>query len=110
IGLYTINAGHCLLTTSHEMFSLIAFTLLVTYIIVEPHPQEISAGTGAMVSLVAFLFQLISSLSSNAVTAASQNPIFKDPLVNVHVTSAVFGYAALTLATIYGSLYLLLYR
>ena len=110
IGLYTILAGHCLLTTSHELFSLIAFTLLATYIIVEPRPKEISAGTGAMVSLVAFLFQLISSLSSHTVSAVSQNPIFKDPVFNIHVTSAVFGYAALTLATIYGSLYLLLYR
>jgi ABC-type uncharacterized transport system permease subunit len=109
IGFYTVLAGHCLLTTSHELFSLIAFTLLVTYIIVEPRPKEISAGTGAMVLLVTFLFQLISSLSSNSASAA-QNPIFSDPFFNIHVTSAVFGYAALTLATIYGSLYLLLYR
>jgi ABC-type uncharacterized transport system permease subunit len=108
IGLYTITAGHCLLTTSHELFSLIAFTLLVTYAIVELRPNQISAGTGAMVFLVAFLFQLISSLSSRGSAAA--NPIFSDPIFNVHVTSAVFGYAALTLATIYGSLYLLLYR
>ncbi len=109
IGLYTILAGHCLLTTSHELFSLIAFTMLVTYIIVEPRPKEISAGTGTMVAMVTFLFQLISSLSSNS-SSASQNPIFSDTFFNVHVTSAVFGYAALTLATIYGSLYLLLYR
>jgi ABC-type uncharacterized transport system permease subunit len=109
IGFYTISVGHCLLTTSHEMFSLIAFTIIATYIIVEPHPKEISGGTGAMVSLVAFLFQLISSLSSNA-APASGNPLFKDPIFNIHVTSAVFGYASLTLATIYGSLYLLLYR
>jgi ABC-type uncharacterized transport system permease subunit len=110
IGLYTINAGHCLLTTSHELFSLIAFTLLATYVIVELRRDELSAGTGAMVLLVAFLFQCVSSLSSRTNTLAAQNPIFSNPLFNIHVTSAVFGYAALTLATIYGSLYLLLYR
>jgi len=110
IGLYTITNGHCLLTTSHELFSLIAFTLLATYVIVELRPAELSAGTGAMVLLVAFLFQLVSSLSSRTNTLAAQNPIFLDTLFNIHVTSAVFGYAALTLATIYGSLYLLLYR
>jgi ABC-type uncharacterized transport system permease subunit len=109
IGLYTVITGHCLLTTSHELFSLIAFTLLATYVIVELRPKELSAGSGTMVLLVAFLFQLISSLSSHT-AAASPNPIFKDPYFNIHVTSAVFGYAALTLATIYGSLYLLLYR
>src|SRR5450432_52098 len=53
IGLYTISAGHCLLTTSHELFSLIAFTLMATYAIVELRPNEISAGSGAMVLLVA---------------------------------------------------------
>ncbi len=110
IGLYTITAGHCLLTTSYELFSLIAFTLLVTYTIVEIRPQEIAAGTGAMVSLVAFVFQLVSSLASRYTSPLAKNPIFSDPLFNIHVTSAVFGYAALTLATIYGSLYLLLYR
>ncbi len=109
IGLYTVVAGHCLLTTSHELFSLIAFTLLATYAIVELRPNQVSAGTGAMVFLVAFIFQLISSLSSHS-GSASSNPIFSDPIFNIHVTSAVFGYAALTLATIYGSLYLLLYR
>ena len=110
IGLYTVAVGHCLLTTSHELFSLIAFTLLVTYAIVELRPGQISAGTGAMVFLVAFLFQLVSSLSSWSGSLGSSNPIFRDLTFNVHVTSAVFGYAALTLATIYGSLYLLLYR
>jgi ABC-type uncharacterized transport system permease subunit len=108
IGFYTVSAGHCLLTTSHELFSLIAFTLLSTYVIVELRRDELSAGTGAMVLLVAFIFQLVSSLSSHS--AALQNPIFTDPYFNIHVTSAVFGYAALTIATIYGALYLLLYR
>lgn len=107
IGLYTITTGHCLLTTSYELFSLIAFTLLVIYAIVEIRPGEVAAGTGVLVSLVAFLFQLVSSLTSHY---EAKNPIFSDPLFNIHVTSAVFGYAALTLATIYGALYLMLYR
>src|SRR5258706_4949351 len=48
IGLYTILAGHCLLTTSHELFSLIAFTLLTTYVIVELRPDELSAAAGTI--------------------------------------------------------------
>ena len=110
IGLYTIIAGHCLLTTSYELFSLIAFTLLATYSIVELQSQLVSSGTGAMISLVAFLFQLISSLTARYNSPSGRNTIFSEPFFNIHVTSAVFGYAALTLATIYGSLYLLLYR
>ena len=60
--------------------------------------------------LVAFLFQFVSAIGIGQKTPATLNPIFLDPIFNIHVTSSVFGYAALTLSTIYGSLYLLLYR
>jgi ABC-type uncharacterized transport system permease subunit len=110
IGAYTVAAGHCLLTNSYEFFSLIAYTLFVSYAIVELKPNQIAAGTGMMVSLVAFIFQLVSSLGASPDHDRGFAEIFKDPIFNIHVTSAVFGYAALTLATIYGSLYLLLYR
>ncbi|MEI8135478.1 MAG: cytochrome c biogenesis protein CcsA [bacterium] len=109
IGIYTRESGHCLMTTSHELFSLIAFTILTTYTIVELRPREFSAGTATMVALVSFSFQLVSSLSSD-ISNNHSNPLFSDPIFNIHVTTAVFGYAALTLATVYGSLYLLLYR
>ncbi|HET9134996.1 MAG TPA: cytochrome c biogenesis protein CcsA [Candidatus Kapabacteria bacterium] len=110
IGSYTVSTGHCLLTTASEIFSLIAFTLLITYIIVELRPTSSSSGTGMVVALVAFLFQLISAIGVGNKSVAGINPIFLEPSFNIHVTSAVFGYAALTLSTIYGSLYLLLYR
>jgi HemX protein len=110
IGSYTVSTGHCLLTTASEIFSLIAFTLLITYIIVELRPTSSSSGTGMVVALVAFLFQLISAIGVGNKSVAVINPIFLEPSFNIHVTSAVFGYAALTLSTIYGSLYLLLYR
>jgi ABC-type uncharacterized transport system permease subunit len=110
IGAYTIAAGHCLLTNFYEFFSLIAYTLVVSYAIVELKPKQIAAGTGMMVALVGFVFQLVSSLGASPDHDKGFSEIFKDPIFNTHVTSAVFGYAALTLATIYGSLYLLLYR
>lgn len=110
IGAYTVAAGHCLLTNFYEFFSLISFTLVVSYALVELKPNQIAAGTGMMVSLVAFIFQLVSSLGASPEHVSDFYAIFKDPVFNIHVTSAVFGYAALTLATIYGSLYLMLYR
>lgn len=110
IGAFTAAAGHCLLTNFYEFFSLVAFTLLVSYGLVELKPKQIAAGTGMMVSAVGFAFQLASSLSASPEHVSENLQIFNDPVFNIHVTSAVFGYAALTLATIYGSLYLLLYR
>jgi len=110
IGAFTIAAGHCLLTNFYEFFSLIAYTLLVSYMIVELKPKQVAAGTGMMVALVGFVFQLVSSLGTSPDHDRGFAEIFRDPIFNTHVTSAVFGYAALTLATIYGALYLLLYR
>ncbi|HYM21132.1 MAG TPA: cytochrome c biogenesis protein CcsA [Candidatus Kapabacteria bacterium] len=98
------------MTNASEMFSLVAFTLLVTYTIVELRPIGTKVGTGLLVMIVAFVFQLFSSLGTHPVLASVVNPIFLDASFNAHVTMAVFGYAALTLSTIYGSLYLLLYR
>ena len=83
--------------------------MLFTFVIVEARPNNTSAGTGTMIMIVAFLFQLISSIGSNR-ESRSINPIFLDPSFNIHVASIVFGYAALTLSTIYGSLYLILYQ
>lgn len=110
IGAFTAAAGHCLLTNIYEFFSLIAFTLIASYALVELKPKQVASGTGMMVALVCFVFQLTSSLAVSPEHLSDFHHIFEDPIFNVHVTSAVFGYAALTLATIYGSLYLLLYR
>ena len=110
IGLYTIHEGHCLLASIYELSSLIAFTLLATYAFVELRLRNESTGTGFLVALVAFIFQVSSSLFIDTVSSIEHAPLLKNPLFNLHVTSAVFGYAALTLSMIYGTLYLLLFR
>ncbi len=110
IGTYTITTGHCLLTTAPEIFSLVAFTLLTTYLIVEVRPDTRFGATGLLVICVSFLFQLASSIGLWSQGASEPNPIFLAPSFNIHVAASVFGYAALTLSTIYGSLYLLLFR
>jgi ABC-type uncharacterized transport system permease subunit len=77
---------------------------------VEVRREHFSVGTGLMVVLVGFVFQLVSSLNTTIDIPGARNELFGSPMFNVHIITVVFGYAALTLATIYGSLYLLLYR
>jgi ABC-type uncharacterized transport system permease subunit len=110
IGSYTKAAGHCLYTNFYELFALIAFVLLLIYAMVEVRREHFSVGTGLMVVLVGFVFQLVSSLNTTIDIPGARNELFGSPMFNVHIITVVFGYAALTLATIYGSLYLLLYR
>jgi ABC-type uncharacterized transport system permease subunit len=110
IGIFTKEAGHCLHTSVYELFSLIAFTLVAVYTIVEVRRKQFAAGTGLMVVTVSFVFQLLSSFNTSVENISPSESLFTTPAFTVHIITAVFGYASLTLATIYGSLYLLLYR
>lgn len=107
---FTLSAGHCLYTNFYEFFSLIAFTMLVSYTAVEPRRKGLAAGTGMMVVLAGFIFQTISSLKTSIAHVSDHQHLFESPMFNVHIVTIVFGFSALTLSTIYGSLYLLLYR
>ncbi len=110
IGLHTIHEGHCLLASIFELCSLIAFTLLAIYFFVEMRITSEASGTGFLVAVVAFLFQTASSLFIQSTSSIEHSAILKNPLFNIHVTSAIFGYAALSLSMIYGTLYLWLFR
>ena len=110
IGAYTGQNHHELLATIYELSSLIAFTLLAVYIFAELRPSHETSGTGFFVMAVAFVLQLISSINISGESVPETLLILRDPIFNAHVTTSVFGYAALTLAAIYGGLYLLLFR
>lgn len=110
IGLFTMYYGRCLLATFPEISSLIAFTLFTIFTLVEIRRTDQAAGTGFFVALIAALFQIFSSIRVTGVSGLAGLDILKDPTFNIHVTAAIFGYSAWTLATIYGGLYLLLYK
>ncbi len=110
IGAYAAQNHHDLVATVYELFSLIAFTLLAVYVFAELRPSRETSGTGFFVTAICFLLQLVSSLTIGGEPVPETKAILSDPVFNLHVTTSVFGYAALMLAAIYGSLYLLLYR
>ncbi|HEY3876413.1 MAG TPA: cytochrome c biogenesis protein CcsA [Candidatus Kapabacteria bacterium] len=108
IGAYTAHYRHELVATVFELSSLIAFTLLAVYVFAELRTSRETSGTGFFVTAIAFLLQLLSSIANE--TPPETKAILHDPIFNLHVTTSVFGYAALMLAAIYGGLYLLLFR
>lgn len=110
IGSYTAEFHHDLVATVFELCSLIAFTLLAVYVFAELRTSQETSGTGFFVTIVCFVLQFVSSLSNNGGPLQANQAILRDPIFNLHVTTSVFGYAALMLAAIYGGLYLLLYR
>ncbi len=110
IGTYTAVYHHDLVATVYELFSLLAFTLFAVYVFAELRTSRETSGTGFFVTAVSFLLQLVSSITISGETIVETRTILRDPIFNLHVTTSIFGYAALMLAAIYGSLYLLLYR
>lgn len=110
IGAYTAEFHHDLVATVFELFSLIAFTLLAVYVFAELRTSQETSGTGFFVTAVCFVLQLVSSLTNSGETIHETKAILRDPIFNLHVTTSVFGYAALMLAAIYGGLYLLLFH
>jgi HemX protein len=110
IGAYTTEFHHDLVATVFELCSLIAFTLLAVYVFAELRTSRETSGTGFFVTAVCFVLQLVSSLTNSGESIPETKAILRDPFFNLHVTTSVFGYAALMLAAIYGGLYLLLFR
>ncbi len=106
IALRTIQFGHPPITSVFELFSLIAFTVTVSYTYIEMRTKN--SATGYFILMFPFFFQLISSLFIREV--AEIPPILRNNLLGFHVTSALLGYAAITISAVYGFLYLMLYH
>ncbi len=109
IGLHTAEHGHCMVTTPFEMMSLVAFTILGTYTIIE-FKTRIS-GTGFFLVGLAALFELTSAVTIGLPQAVmSPNPVLSNMGIGFHVSAAIFGFGGIAISAMYGVLYLLLYR
>ena len=108
IGMHTAEYGRCMVTTPFEIMSLIAFTLAVTYTVLELRTKE--RGTGVFILSLAALLELISSVVMKMPASGEPNPVLSNMGVGFHVTFAIFGYAGFALGAMHGVMYLLMYR
>jgi ABC-type uncharacterized transport system permease subunit len=97
---------HIPVTTVFEIFSMLAFSVTATYCIIElrSHRKE----TGYFILNIAFFFQLVSSFFIKDTPIVPE--ILRSPLFGVHVSFALIGYAASTIAGAYSFMYLMLYH
>lgn len=101
-----IEYRHPPITTIFEILSLIAYTVAVVYAYIEFRTRNNS--TGYFILMLPFFFQLCSSIF---IKEPTQIPaILRSNLLGFHVSSALLGYAAITIAGVYGVLYLMLYH
>ena len=97
---------HPPVTTIFEIFTVLACSITVTYFVIELRSQH--KETGYFILNIAFFFQLASSIFIKDTPEVPE--ILRSPLFGVHVSSALIGYAAITIAGAYGLMYLMLYH
>ncbi len=102
----TVEFNHPPITTIFEILSLIALTITVTYAYIEFRTKIRS--TGYFILILPFFFQVASSLFIKELTEIPV--ILRSNLLGFHVSSAMLGYAAITISAVYGFLYLMLYH
>lgn len=102
----TVEFGHPPVTTIFEILTVLAFSVAAAYLIIEFRSK--SKDTGYFIVNIAFFFQFISSIFIRDL--AEVPPILRSGVFGLHVSSALLGYAAITLSAVYGFLYLMLYH
>ena len=102
----TIIFRHPPVTTIFEIFTMLACSIAITYYIIELRSQH--KETGYFILNIAFFFQLTSSIFVKDTPEVPE--ILRSSLFGVHVSSALLGYAAITIAGAYGLMYLMLYH
>lgn len=99
-----ISAVHFPIASHGEFFSLLALSVGVTYAIAENWHRE--TNTGTFFIAIVFIFQLLSAMFGGDLTSIperSQNPVY-----GTHVIFTVFGFAGLTVSSLYALMYILL--
>ena len=102
-----ISTGHFPFATRSEFVSLLALSVGATYALEELRHDN--ANTGLFFVGMVLLFQTASSVWADW-HIADVPPRARDPVYGAHVVFTVFGFAGLTLSSLYALMYVLLSR
>lgn len=91
------------LSSTHDAWSFLAYSILFVYMIIEMSFRN--KGSGLFILSLAFVFELISSFYPN--WEIETNELLKNPTFAIHASMAITGYTALSLSAVYALMYLL---
>ncbi len=106
LGLRTAAFDHPPITTVFEIMTLLSATMTTAYLYLEFRTNI--RNTGFFILTLAFLFQMLSSLFIKDLTVIPE--YLHSLLLGFHVSAALLGYTGISLAAVYGLLYLMLYH
>jgi ABC-type transport system involved in cytochrome c biogenesis permease subunit len=104
--LETVAFRHIPVANAWEGFTFVAFAMVVVYLVLEWRSKD--KATGIFLLVPVLFFQVLSS--AFVTHSVEVDEILRSPLFGVHVTAALLGYVALSVAAVYGAMYSLLYR
>jgi HemX protein len=102
----SVAFNHPPVTSVFEIFTVLAFAVALSYAVIERRSG--TKETGYFILNISFFFQFASSLFIRDLLEVPQ--ILRSNWFGLHVTSALIGYAAITISAVYGLLYLMLYH
>lgn len=101
-----VHVGACPLGRTAEFLALVSCLVGVIYLLLEVRVRE--RATGVFVLILAFAVQVIATVSILVSDSAVDYPVGAIP--SLYLFTAVIGYSAVVVSSIYGMLYLFLYR
>lgn len=104
--LRTILLEHFPITSFFEILSLISLTVSLVYLYIELRTGN--RETGYFILMLPLFFQIISSVFVKGYLQVPEQ--LRGNLLGFHVSSALLGYAAITISAAYSLLYLMLYH
>jgi ABC-type transport system involved in cytochrome c biogenesis permease subunit len=102
----TVEFNHPPITNKFEIFTVLAFSIMCSYFLLELLTDI--RNTGMFIIIFAFFFQLFSSMFIEDLIEVQE--VLRNRLLGIHVISAMLGYSGFTISTVYGLLYLMLYK
>lgn len=102
----TLFLGHLPIITQFEIFSLLAFAIGFTYFMLELLTDI--RGTGVFILIFSFIFQIQATLFIQDDYSASS--VLQNYPLGTHVITAILGFSAISIASAYALMYLLLYK
>lgn len=104
--LRTIHLNHPPITNVFEILTILAFSLGLSYFVLELLTDI--RGTGPFILIFAVIFQVISSLFIREMTQVPE--VLRNRMLGLHVFSGLIGYSAITMSAVYGSLFYIMYN
>lgn len=102
----TIEFDHLPMTNKFEVFSLLALSIALCYLILEIWSDV--RGTGVFILSIPVIFQFFSSVFIQ--DQVNVPAVLNNKLLGMHVVSALLGYSGFAVSAAYGVLYFMLYK